>query len=74
MILVLMERYARLLNKDEDAKEFLSLSKKVKEAINKTYLNRDNFYYANNTVTANAVALSFGLPPDEIRSKFLITC
>jgi|AGTN01.1.fsa_nt_gi Alpha-L-rhamnosidase N-terminal domain./Bacterial alpha-L-rhamnosidase. len=67
--LILMERYARLLNKDEDAKEFSSLSEKVREAVNKRWLNRENFYYANNTVTANAVALSFGLPPDEIRSK-----
>lgn len=67
--LILIERYARLLNKDEDVKEFSSLAEKVREAVNKTYLNKEKFYYANNTVTANAVALSFGLPPDEIRSK-----
>ena len=36
---------------------------------NNIYLNKDSFFYANNSVTANALALSFGLPPEDIRSK-----
>ncbi len=64
----LMEKYANLLNKNNDAKEFESLAVKVKNAINNNYL-KDSLYYANNTVTANALALSFGIPPKDMRSK-----
>ncbi|MHB8854499.1 MAG: glycoside hydrolase family 78 protein [Ignavibacteriaceae bacterium] len=72
----LMGKYAHLLNKNEDANEFGTLAGKVRDAINNTYLNKDSLptgqaglYYANNTVTANALALSFGIPPKEIRAK-----
>jgi alpha-L-rhamnosidase len=67
--LVLMTKYARLLNKKEDEKEFASLANMVRNAINNTYLNKENFYYANNTVTANAIALSFGIPGEEVKDK-----
>ncbi len=72
----LMGKYAHLLNKNEDANEFGTLAAKVRDAINNTYLHKDSLstgqaglYYANNTVTANALALSFGIPPKEIRAK-----
>ncbi len=67
--LKLMGNYAHLLGKTEDAQKFTSLAGKVRDAINKTYLNKDSLYYANNTVTANAIALSFGIPPNGIREK-----
>ena len=67
--LKLMGQDASLLNKKEDANEFETLASNVKDAINKVYLNKDSLYYANNTVTANALALSFGIPSKEIRSK-----
>jgi alpha-L-rhamnosidase len=67
--LKLMEDNAHLLNKVEDGFEYASLAVNVRDAINKTYLNKDSLYYANNTVTANALALSFGIPPEEIRNK-----
>lgn len=65
----LMDNYAHLLNKEKDAKEFAALARKVRDAINNTYLNKDSLYYANNTVTANALALYFGIPPKKLRSK-----
>jgi alpha-L-rhamnosidase len=65
----IMERNAQLLNKNEDAKEYTSLADKVRDAINNTFLNKDSLYYANNTVTANALALFFGIPSEEIKSK-----
>ena len=48
--------------------------KKVRVAVNNTYLNKDSLYYANNTVTANTLALSFKIP-HRMKSevKFLIT-
>jgi alpha-L-rhamnosidase len=64
-----MKQYAALLNKDDDLKEYTYLADKVRDAINNTYLNKDSLYYANNTITANALALSFGIPPEEKRSK-----
>jgi alpha-L-rhamnosidase len=65
----LMKNYASLLNEDEDSKVFASLSEKVRDAINNTYLDKNIFCYANNAVTANAIALSFNIPPKEIKSK-----
>jgi alpha-L-rhamnosidase len=65
----LMKEYAVLLNKENDVDEYSTMAEKVRVAVNNTYLNKDSLYYANNTVTANTLALSFKIPPDEIRSK-----
>ena len=65
----LMKEYAVLLNKKNDVDEYSTMAEKVRVAVNNTYLNKDSLYYANNTVTANTLALSFKIPPDEIRSK-----
>ena len=65
--LKLMDKYARLLHKSADEEEFGSLAGKVRNAIDNAYLNKDGLYYANNTVTANAIALSVGIPPEKIR-------
>ncbi len=74
--LELMENYARLLDNNEDIQEFGTLAAKVKEAINAKYLHKDSLstgqaglYYANNTVTANTLALYFGIVPKEERGK-----
>jgi|YelNatPaOPRAMG01_1025707.scaffolds.fasta_scaffold09217_4 alpha-L-rhamnosidase len=65
----LMSEYAHLLGKKADSTEFSSLAGKVRAAINNTFLNRDSLYYANNTVTANAIALYFDIPPKNLRKK-----
>jgi alpha-L-rhamnosidase len=67
--LKLMNQYASLLNKNDEAVKFLTLSDSVKTAINNTFFNRDSNYYANNTITANALALYHGLVPDGLREK-----
>ena len=67
--LTLMKNYAYLLNKAEDEKEFLFLVDKMRDAINKTYLNKDSLYYSNNTVTANIVGLAFNISPDNLKEK-----
>ena len=67
--LKLMEHHAQLLDKKDDAKEYSLLSAKVRDAINETYLNKKSLYYANNTITANALALSFGIPGEGIRKE-----
>ncbi len=67
--LKLMEKYAYLLKKNSDAKEYSDLSKKVRNAVNNNYLDKKMDYYANNTVTANALAVYFNIPPKEIIYK-----
>lgn len=64
-----MEKYARLLGMTDDAEAFAALSGKMKEAINTTFLDKDHFYYANNTITANVIALYFELAPTELKNK-----
>lgn len=65
----LLKQDALLIKKNSDAAEYASLGQKVRSAINKTYLNNKAFYYANNTVTANVLALYFGIAPKEIRKR-----
>ncbi len=60
---------AIILRKSNDAAEYESLASKVRKAINEAYLNEKSHYYANNTVTANVLALRFGIPTDSIREK-----
>lgn len=66
-MLRLLEKFANLLNKKEDATEFAAQSSLVKEAYNTKFLNKENGYYSNNTVTANLLSLSFGLVPEEYK-------
>ncbi len=64
-----LRRDALLLGKTKDAAGYSSLASKVRAAINKTFLNARSFSYANNTVTANLLALRFGIAPDSIRAR-----
>ena len=62
-----LQRFAGLLNKKEDAKEFGLLMDNIKVAFNKTFYNEKERYYSNNTVTANLLPLYFGLVPDSLK-------
>ena len=64
-MLTLMERFANLLNKPNDAKEYSDLSATVYKAYNDKFYNSASKYYANNTATANLLSLAYGLVPDE---------
>ena len=64
----LMKHYADLLNNPADAKEYQEIAKKVHAAFNSKFYNADKKEYANNTVTANLLPLSFGLAPEEDRA------
>lgn len=67
-MLQLMERFADLLNKPEDKKNFEELRGNIKEAFNGKYLNTKNNEYSNNTATANILALACDLAPDNIKN------
>ena len=65
----LLKRDALLLHKDRDARQYDALAAKVRKAINTTFLNTEKFYYANNTITANLLALYFRIAPKKIRRR-----
>ncbi|NWJ50147.1 MAG: family 78 glycoside hydrolase catalytic domain [Bacteroidetes bacterium] len=64
-MLTLMQRFATLLNKPADAKEYSDLAAVVYKAYNNKFY--DTFYncYGNNTATANLLSLAYGLVPDD---------
>ena len=68
-MLTLMERFANLLNKPSDAKEYSHLAAIVNKAYNDKFYNSTTKYYANNTATANLLSLAYGLVPLENRAS-----
>jgi alpha-L-rhamnosidase len=63
----LMERYARLLGKSDDAQRFGKLADEMKIAFNKKFLDRELGQYDNGTQTSCVLPLAFGLLPDDMR-------
>jgi len=63
-MLFLMQRFAMLLNKHQDAQQFSAIALKTKQAFNRKFLNTKTDRYDNNTVTANLLPLYFGMVPD----------
>jgi alpha-L-rhamnosidase len=66
-LLTLMQRFAGLLDKPADAKEFAQLAANIKDAFNKKFFHADAAQYSNGTVTANLLPLYFGIVPDNAR-------
>ncbi|MDR6943996.1 alpha-L-rhamnosidase [Mucilaginibacter pocheonensis] len=64
----LMRKFAKLTNRSGDAQFFSVLQSNIGNAFNQKYLNRDNFKYDNNTITANLLPLYFGITPAVNRS------
>jgi alpha-L-rhamnosidase len=67
--LVLMERYAKLLGKSDDARKFHALAEKMKAAFNQKFLNRKPGQYDNGTQTSSVLPLAFGLVPDDMHRR-----
>jgi alpha-L-rhamnosidase len=68
-LLGLMQKFAILLHKSADAKAFTVLQTNTVTAFNQKYLDKKNFKYDNNTVTANLLPLYFGITPSEARQS-----
>ncbi len=62
-MLFLMKRFAKLLNKEQDAQEFSALSVKIADAFNAKFYNAQTQQYDNGTVTANLLPLYFDITP-----------
>ncbi len=69
--LKMMEEFAVLSNQEQDQLEYRTMADNVLVAINKKYLNESRVYYANNTTTANLLALAFELAPVEARDSIM---
>ncbi|WP_461451561.1 glycoside hydrolase family 78 protein [Mucilaginibacter sp.] len=67
-MLDLMQGFAKLLNKPDDAQVFSKLKIKTKEAFNKKFFDPKTSQYDNNTVTANLLPLYFGIVPVDDRA------
>lgn len=65
----LMSEFAVIAGKGEDADYYKAEAESVKEAFNKKYLNKEEGFYANNTVTANILPLYFGMVPADFAWK-----
>lgn len=64
-MLTLLERFAGILEKPDDARTFAAEAEAVKAAFNDKFLQKDSCYYSNNTVTANILPLCYGMTSDE---------
>jgi alpha-L-rhamnosidase len=64
-----MSRFAELNNEPTDAKSYLELGAKIKDAYNAKFFNKETAQYDNNTVTANILSLQLGLVPEGYEQK-----
>ncbi len=64
----LMKSYAERIGNTSDVQQFNEIAQKVLTAFNKKFYNAATKSYANNTVTANLLPLSFGMVPVEDRA------
>jgi alpha-L-rhamnosidase len=64
-ILCLMEKFAVILDKKDDAGAFALQAETIKAAFNDKYFNSETEQYSNNTVTANILPLCFGMVAEE---------
>ncbi len=66
-VLSLMQKFAGLLNKPDDADEYQQLADSIYKAYNDKFFNKAQSYYGNNTATANLLSLAYGLVPEADR-------
>jgi alpha-L-rhamnosidase len=66
-----MIRIAETLGYKEDAARYTTLAEGIKDAYNDAFFDAGNMYYDNGCHSAQALSLSFGLVPDEVRPRVL---
>jgi alpha-L-rhamnosidase len=62
---LLQSKIAEVLGKNDDAQAYAQLAAQIKEAFNRTFLNKGTGEYSTGTQTANAMALFFDLLPEK---------
>ncbi|WP_435138347.1 family 78 glycoside hydrolase catalytic domain [Formosa sp. A9] len=69
-LLQIMQKFARISGAhQDDVVYYNALANRVKKAFNAKYFNKENYSYANNTVTANVLPLAFNMVPDHLENK-----
>ena len=63
----IMARFAGIIGNKTDSEYFSATAKELKQQFNKRFFNPVKNEYANNTTTANVLALAFGLAPEDRR-------
>ena len=58
-----MQKFAKLLNKPQDAQEFSALAARIKAKFNQKYFDPKTARYSNNSVTSNLLPLYFDMVP-----------
>ncbi len=64
----ILARAAKMFGKTEDAKKYSELARKIKEAINRKFLNTATGVYANGLQTELAAPLFWGVVPDGMKA------
>ncbi len=67
--LQLMQRYAKLLGRDDDEQHFGRLALEINAAFNTKFLNRTEGFYDNGTPTSCVLPLAFGLVPSDFQAR-----
>ncbi|MGX5687858.1 glycoside hydrolase family 78 protein [Arcticibacter tournemirensis] len=67
----LMEKFAKLLNKNQDVAEFAVRASAIKDAFNKKFFDPGKGQYSNNTITANLLPLVYGIVPEASKGKLM---
>jgi alpha-L-rhamnosidase len=65
----LLSFFAQLNGKTEDAAHYAKMAEKIKESVNKKYLDRKTMTYANGSQTALSAALYQQIVPDGLRDS-----
>jgi alpha-L-rhamnosidase len=68
-MLQLMSRYAKLIDKQDEAKEFDVLAVQVRDAFMREYYKQAEGRFDNGTQTSSVLPLALGLVPDADRTK-----
>jgi alpha-L-rhamnosidase len=68
-MLYLLERFATLQGKTDEAKAFANEAVVIKDAYNRKFFHKETAQYSNNTVTANLLSLCYGMVPEGFEEK-----
>lgn len=68
-MLSLLEKFALMQGKTEEAADFSDQAAQVKDAYNNRFFHEETAQYSNNTVTANLLSLRFGLVPEDFEER-----
>lgn len=65
----ILARTAKILDKPEDYATYTALAKKIKDAINAKYLNKEKALYGSGYQTELSVPLYWGIVPDSLKQR-----